>query len=201
MLPIRYESGVPHNLTKLRKMDAGCSARQPRPRRPSKPSVVLEDSLVKANVLITDSHDAIEKWVLMPEADRAGAGRIRRVTPGKKYYLPFVVTDYPWQASERMTLTAHVRFISPAGKILFESPTFSRTIAPDPRSPSVIVLNPVMDVTFDPDDLPGTYTIRVTVTDHVHSAYAKADEQFQLIQGTREEAVNTPATASRTEPR
>lgn len=163
----------------------------------------LKEGNFKANVLITDSHDAIEKWVLMPEADRAGAGRIRQVTHGKKYYLPFVVTDYPWPASERMTLTAHVRFISPAGKTLFESPTFSRTIGPDLRSPSVIVLNPVMDVTFDPDDLPGTYTIRVTVTDHVHSAYAKAEEQFQLIQGTSAEgeAAKTPATASRTKPR
>lgn len=163
----------------------------------------LKEGDFKVNILITDSHAAIEKWVLMPEADRSGAGRIRQVIRDKKFYLPFVVTDYPWQASERMTLTAHVRLISPDGKTQFESPTFSRTIAPDPRSPSVIVLNPVMDYTFDSSDLPGTYTIRVTVTDHVHSAYAKAEEQFQLISGTGADgnAAKTPPTARGTEPR
>ena len=163
----------------------------------------LQEGNFKANILITDSHDAIEKWVLTPAANRAGTGRIRQVTTGKKYYLPFVVTDYDWPASERMTLTAHVRLISPDGKIQYECPTFSRTIFADPRSPSVIVLNPVMDYTFESSDLPGTYTIRVTVTDHVHSAYAKAEEQFQLVQGTSAEGEvgKTPATASQTKPR
>ena len=28
---------------------------------------------------------------------------------------------------------------------------------------------------------PGTYTIRVTVTDHVHSAYAKAEEHATRV--------------------
>ena len=163
----------------------------------------LQEGNFKANILITDSDDAIEKWVLTPAANRPGTGRIRQVTIGKKYYLPFVVTDYDWPASERMTLTAHVRLISPDGKIQYECPTFSRTIFADPRSPSVIVLNPVMDYTFESSDLPGTYTIRVTVTDHVHSAYAKAEEQFQLVQGTSAEGEvgKTPATASQTKPR
>jgi hypothetical protein len=144
----------------------------------------LKEGSFKANVLITDSHAAIGKWVLMPAADRPGAGRIRQVIRDKKFYLPFVVTDYPSPASEKMNLTAHVRMISPDGKTQFEAAKFSEALAPDPRSPSVIVLNPVMDITFDAGDLSGTYTIRVTITDHVHSAYAKAEEQFQLVPET-----------------
>lgn len=161
----------------------------------------LQEGNFKANILITDSQDAIEKWVLLPETKRADAGRIRQVTTGIKYYLPFVVTNYQWPASERMTLTAHVVLISPHGKTQYECPEFSRTIFADPRSPSVIVLNPVMNYTFDSSDLPGTYTIRVTVKDHVHSAYAKAEEQFQLIQGASAEVERTPATAPPTKPR
>jgi hypothetical protein len=141
----------------------------------------LTEANFKANILITESHAETEKWVLMPAADRPGAGRLRQLVPGKKYYLPFVVTDYPWPASEQMNLTAHVRFISPAGRILFGAAKFSETIAPDPRSPSVIVLNPVMDITSDPGDPLGTYTVRVTITDHIHSVFAKAEEQFQLV--------------------
>ena len=147
----------------------------------------LREGSFKANVLITESHDAIEKWVLMPEAGRAGSGRIRKATRGKKYYVPFVVTDYAALPSERMYLTAHVRLVSPTGKTIFVAAKFSEALAADPRSPSVIVLNPVMDYTFDEDDVPGTYTIRVTVTDHVHSTYARAEEQLQLIEETGDE--------------
>jgi hypothetical protein len=156
----------------------------------------LKDGIFKANILIAESHDAIEKWVLTPETGRAGTGRIRQAIVDKKYYLPFVVTEYPWPVSEKMYLTAHVRLISPAGKTVFAAAKFSEALAPDPRSPNVIVLNPVMDLTLDTDDLPGTYTIRVTVTDHVHSTYAKAEEQFQLIRetSTEGEAAKTPAT-------
>ncbi len=156
----------------------------------------------KANILITESHDAIEKWVLAPAADRPGTGRLRQVTPGKKFYLPFVVSDYPYPVSEKMNLTTHVRFISPTGKTLLAAGKFSETIGADPRSPSVIVLNPVMEATFDQDDPPGTYTIRVTITDHVHSTYAKAEEQFQLVKGTGVDgnAAKKAAAALRTEP-
>jgi hypothetical protein len=44
----------------------------------------------------------------------------------------------------------------------------------------VIVLNPVMDITFDSTDLPGTCMVRVTITDQIHSAHAKAGEHFEL---------------------
>ena len=141
----------------------------------------LKQADFKANILITQSNQETEKWVLMPAADRPGAGRLRQLIPGKKYYLPIVVTDYAFPASEQMYLTAHVRFISPTGKILFGAAKVSGALAPDPRSPSVIVLNPVMDITSDPSDPLGTYTVRVTITDHVHSTYARAEEQFQLV--------------------
>jgi len=153
----------------------------------------LKEGTFKANILITDSHAAIERWVLMSAADRPNSGRLRELIPDKKFYVPFVVTDYPFSASEKMDLTAHVRLISPDGKTKFDAPELSGAIGPDPRSPSVIVLNPVMDITFETSDPPGTYTIRVTITDHVHSAYAKTEEQFQFIlaKGQKGEAAGT----------
>jgi hypothetical protein len=142
----------------------------------------LRESDFHLDILLMDSKDSVLKWVLLPAADRPNAGRIRQVTRDKKIYVPFVVTDYHFPVSEKMDLTAHIRFLSPQGKVLLESPTFSQTIGADPRSPHTIVLNPVMDVTFDSSDLPGTYTFRLTVVDHVHSTYAKAEEKIELIQ-------------------
>ena len=86
-----------------------------------------------------------------------------------------------------MNLTAHVHIVSPDGKTYFDGPRFSDAGAPDPRSTSVIVLNPVLNITFDGNDQPGTYTIRATIIDHVHSVFATAEEQFQLIEGTSAE--------------
>lgn len=139
----------------------------------------------QANILITDSKSAIEKWVLLPVANRPGAGRLHQVTPGMKIYLPFVVTNYNFPASENMNLTAHVRISGPDGKTLLDEPRMSGAIKPDPRSPNVIVLNPVIDLTFDASDLPGTYTIRVTIADNVHGTDASAEETFQLIRAAR----------------
>ena len=142
----------------------------------------LQAADFQANILITDSHAAIEKWVLMSAPDRSSAGRLREVPPNKKFYLPVVVSEYAYETLERMNLTAHIRVNAPNGRVIFDQPSFSGAIAPDPRSPHIIVLNPVMDITFDSSDLPGTYTVRVTVRDNVHSTYAKAEEQFQLLQ-------------------
>ncbi|HXP80600.1 MAG TPA: hypothetical protein VN976_11900 [Verrucomicrobiae bacterium] len=142
----------------------------------------LKEGGFHLDLLLMDSKDSVLKWVSLPAADRPNAGRIRQVTRDKKIYLPFVVTDYPFPLSEKMNLTAHIRFLSPQGKVLLDNPTFSETIGADPRSPHTIVLNPVMDITFDSSDLPGTYTFRLTVVDHVHSTYAKAEEKIELIQ-------------------
>jgi hypothetical protein len=142
----------------------------------------LKEGGFHLDLLLMDSKDSVLKWVSLPAADRPSAGRIRQVTRDKKIYAPFVVTDYPFPVSEKMDLTAHIRFLSPQGKVLQERPTFSETIGADPRSPHTIVLNPVTDFTFDSSDLPGTYTFRLTVVDHVHSTYAKAEEKIELIQ-------------------
>jgi len=122
------------------------------------------------------------------------------VRGGKTFYFPFVVTDYPWPATERMKLTAHVRLISPDGKIKYEAPEISGAIGSDERTPSLIVLNPVMNITFDATDLPGTYAIEVTITDHVHSVYAKAEEQFQLSVANGRKRGAAKAAVSETNP-
>lgn len=155
----------------------------------------LKEAAFHANILITDSNAAIEKWVLMPAADRPGAGRFHQATRDKKLFVPFVVTEYPFPSSEKMDLTAHIRFISPQGKILLDKPVFSETVGSDPRSPHTIVLNPVMDIAFDSNDVPGTYTLRLAIVDHVHSNYAKAEEKVELLPGKSDggEASNSPA--------
>src|SRR5271156_3009979 len=95
VLPLPAQDGAP---------SLGDLARQERERRQQQSANAAQtdadaaelSGLTEANFLITESQAATEKGVVMPAADRPGAGRIRRLTVDKKYYLPFVVTDYPW---------------------------------------------------------------------------------------------------------
>ena len=51
-----------------------------------------------------------------------------------------------------------------------------------------------MDITFDSTDIPGTYTFRLTIVDHVHSTYAKAEEKLELVQPKKESEENSKTT-------
>jgi hypothetical protein len=141
----------------------------------------LSEADFKANILITDSHAQIEEWVLLPADSRPGAGRLRQVTAGRKLFVPIVVTDYAWPATERMNLTASIRLISPNGKTMLSTAKVAEAVAPDPLSPRVIVLNPVIDFSFDTTDLKGSYTIQVTVIDHIHLVSSSAEERVELV--------------------
>jgi hypothetical protein len=154
-----------------------------------------------ANILIVDSKSVIEKWVLLPAAERAKSGRFHQVPTGKKFFFPFVVTDYPYPATEKTDLSAHIRVLSPAGRVLLDQPAYSQTVTADPRSPHTIVLNPVMDITFDPKDTPGVYTFRLTVVDRVHATYSKAEEKLEIVPPSKEsgETVKTPAAVAPSE--
>jgi hypothetical protein len=140
----------------------------------------LSKHVFTANILFMDSKEAIEKWVLSPLLPRPGTGLVRQVKPGMKFYMPFVVTNYRFP-NENMYLSAQLRITDPEGKTIFEAPKVSGAVRRDPRSPHVIVLNPVMDLTFDEADQPGTYMIRVMVFDHAHNVSASTEASIELV--------------------
>lgn len=150
----------------------------------------MKEADFHANILFADSNAAVEKWVLMPAAEKPNAGRMRQVTRDTTIYVPFVVTDYPYPPTEKMDLTTHVRFRSPTGKVLLEAPHFSEDIGSDPKLPHTIVLNPVMHMKFDSGDVSGVYTFRLTIVDHIHGTYAKAEEKLELVEGKTESGGN-----------
>jgi hypothetical protein len=134
----------------------------------------------KANLLIAQSNAEIEKWVLATPAERAVSGRKRSLEIDTKYLLPSVVTDYT-PDSKQIEFTSDYEILGPGGKIIFSKTEFAAAQAYDPKSPSVIVLNPVMNLTFDKDDTPGKYIIRITVKDHLKGAVSRAEEQITLV--------------------
>ena len=160
------------------------------------PPKVAERAL-EAHILIVNSRTAIAKWVQAPPGERGSdMGRLRTVSKGTKIYLPIIATGFKPSESGRLNLAAELEIVSPDGKATAVKKCCSASRG-DPRSPGVAVLNPVIDMIFDTDDPPGTYTVRVTVTDSASSA--TASEAFLVQAGaaaakepTQQNEINPP---------
>jgi len=134
---------------------------------------------IRASILIVDSKDAIARWVMNPEG--GDAGRLRSVTVGQKVFLPVVVTGLKTSDFGQPGIVADMQFISPDGKVVFSGRKCSGANLGDPRTPGLVVLNPVLDLTPEPGDPLGTYEIRATVT--YGSLAASTSETFVLTAG------------------
>ena len=144
----------------------------------AKPSQKMEQNF-QAQVLITDSHDAIAKWVESSTGRQAAkSGRLHKLSLGKKYYFPVVVTGIEALPSRGFPYTADLEFVSPKGKVNLLK-NCSKADFGDARTPDLVVLNPVIDVEFDSSDPLGRYTVRATVTNGTHSASSSAS--FRLV--------------------
>ncbi len=151
------------------------------------PAAGQPEQILQAHVLITSSHAAIEKWVLMPPGERGGdRGRLRIVSKGEKVYFPVVVTGYKLSGTGPTNVNVVLEFVPPSGKgFTIRS---SGALAPkDNRTPGLLVLNPVAEVVFEPNDPAGTYTARARVTGDAGTA--TASESFRVQAGTGKEKV------------
>lgn len=137
-----------------------------------------EAESLSANVLIVKSHSDIESWVKLEPAKRRGdVGRMRTVTREVKYYLPIVATFSRSQVDQRVALMADMEIFGPGGKSqkLLRCCFADRV---DPRAPTTIVLNPVMDITFEATDPSGEYRVRARINNGKETVVA--DEIFRL---------------------
>jgi hypothetical protein len=132
---------------------------------------------IQASILIVDSKDAIAKWVMNPRG--GDAGRLRSVRVGQKVFLPVVVTGLKTVDFGQPGIVADMQFVSPDGKVMFNSRKCCGANRGDARTPGLVVLNPVLDLTSEAGDPPGIYEIRATVT--YGSFTARASEKFVLV--------------------
>ena len=134
---------------------------------------------IQASILIVDSKEAIAEWVMSPKG--GDAGRIRSVTVGKRVFLPIVVTGLETADFGQPGIVADMQIVSPDGSVMFNARKCSGANFGDPRTPGLVVLNPVVDLTSEPGDPLGTYEIRATVT--YGTLVARTSEKFVLVAG------------------
>ena len=134
---------------------------------------------IQASILIVDSKDAIAKWVMDPKG--GDAGRLRSVTVGQKIFVPIVVTGLKTADFGQQGIVADMQFVSPDGNVMFNGRKCCGANRGDPRTPGLVVLNPVLDLTSEAGDPLGIYEIRATVT--YGSFTARTSEKFVLVAG------------------
>lgn len=137
-----------------------------------------EVSLFKANLLIVKSHSDIESWVILdPDKRNGDVGRLRKVKKGDKIYVPIVATFTKSQVGSRIALVADIEFTTPNGQV-HRIPNCCLANRVDPRAPTTIVLEPVMDITFDTRDPTGEYIVKAILNDGRTSVVS--EEKFAL---------------------
>lgn len=158
------------------------------------------DQKIQASILIVDSHDAIATWVKDPKG--GDGGRMRVVTLGQKIFVPIVVTGLKTTEFGQPGIVADMQFVLPDGKIMFNGKKCCSANRGDPRTPGLVVLNPVLDLTSEQGDPLGTYEVRATVTYDGRSA--SASEKFVLQAGAADKVVakgeSRPAVVSAARP-
>jgi len=137
------------------------------------------DRTVEASILIVDSHDAIAKWVKDPQG--GDGGRMRKVTVGQKIFVPVVVTGLKTTEFGQAGIVADMQFVAPNGKVIYNGRKCCSAIRGDPRTPGLVVLNPVLDLSPEDGDPLGTYEVRATVS--YGGRTASASEKFVLQSG------------------
>lgn len=134
---------------------------------------------IQASILIVNSKDAIAKWVINPKG--GDAGRLRSVMVGQKVFVPVIVTGLKTADFGQPGIVADIQFVSPDGKVMFNGRNCCGANRGDPRTPGLVVLNPVLDLTSEAGDPLGTYEIRAAVT--YGNFTARTSEKFVLVSG------------------
>jgi hypothetical protein len=132
----------------------------------------------RPHVLILGSIEDLPSWIASPASQRGDTGRLREVPTGLKVQLPIVVTDLPPLAEPGLSFDADIEFLGPQGQVLWTRKSCCRKVVRGTPPGRAISLEPVASVQFEPNDTPGIYSVRVTVTDGERTATAVETFRF-----------------------
>jgi hypothetical protein len=125
----------------------------------------------RPHILIVDSLDDVKPWIAQPAAQRgADAGRLREIPTGMRVHFPIVVTNLPSLADRGLHLDADIEFLGPKGQLLWSAKSCCKTAVRNTPQGHSVSLEPVPNVQFEPNDTPGTYSVRVAVNDGQRTA-------------------------------
>ncbi|MEO8216835.1 MAG: hypothetical protein ABI718_07120 [Acidobacteriota bacterium] len=133
-----------------------------------------------ANLVITSSEEKFREWLSATPVQRDKHARSQKFRPGQKGYLVLVLTNYKVDPDQDVNLTADLTLVGPNGKLVYQHRDLGKSAWGHPRQ-GYLAIEPHVDFVFDRSDAPGTYTYRVTVSDHARGGVVTAEEKVVLI--------------------
>lgn len=139
----------------------------------------LREGSFEVNLVITDSHEGLVKWLAMTPRQREEASSDQKFRVDQKGYLALVLTNFDVDAAN-VDLTARLSLIGPDGRVVYEHRDLGRSAWGNPKQ-GYLAIKPHVDFSFDRTDKPGTYTYRVTISDNARGEVVRAEEKVILV--------------------
>lgn len=133
---------------------------------------------MRAQVLAVESLADFERWAEQKPSPPGDYPRTLRDIPvGKPIHFPIVVSGLQPGPAD-LDLVADIEFFAPSGKSLGILKQCCRFFAPAGAEVHTAVLGNAATLVFGENDMKGTYSARVSVTDGPRSADARQDFRF-----------------------
>lgn len=160
-----------------------------------------QQEALKVDVIAVESVDDFQSWLQKAiAAAQQGTPMPERYPPslksipvGKKVHFPILVGNLHPPAQGVVELVADLELLGPDGKAISVQQrccSFRIENRPDYRT---VMLAPTVNMTMDPGDVQGTYTVRVSVTDGTRSAGATETIRFGEEPGPSQRAPDNAA--------
>lgn len=122
---------------------------------------------LKAFVISSENPRYIERWTAINSEDNQQIHTETSFAPGETAYTAVIVTGYTRDAKGRLDLDAGFRFFDHTGKLLFRRDAYAKTKQHVVRKSGFIMLDPALDIGFDPQDPAGNYLLEFEVNDNI----------------------------------
>lgn len=122
---------------------------------------------LKAYAVVAENSRYIERWATSNSEELQQLRSATRFAPGETAYTAVIVTGYTRNEAGRIELDASFRFYNRDNKVLFRRDAYAQASRHIAEESGFIMLDPALDIGFDPQDPPGDYRLEFEVTDKI----------------------------------
>ncbi len=122
---------------------------------------------LKAYAVAAENSRYIERWASSNPEELQDLQSATRFAPGETAYTAVIVTGYSRDEKGHIDLDAGFRFYSHDNRVLFRRDAYAQAKRKQTLETGFIMLDPALDIGFDPQDPAGDYRLEFEVTDKI----------------------------------
>lgn len=138
---------------------------------------------LSVTVVASASAQYLSDWVDPNMKNKVSIKRIREIKVQQIAYCGFIITGLSPSPDPLSSLKYSVGFklYGPNGSLLYHEPNYTSGQFQDPKTPTYIMADPALDLTFEDSDQAGIYTIEGIVTDLITGKKATHKYEITLV--------------------